>query len=1193
MRTIMLLAAYSCRASPLPAALPAMGPRLEALVQGVCDKGAVNEGTRPNGGDLRHFRQPNDSLDPTLCRAACCNVSDCAVWVLMRSGAPGGSPCAPGKPCCYLKSADANPAVSEPAAIASGGKHVATDCSRCPHGDCPQHCTRKAPYPKLLPIGRGSYAMNRSTLAMAYNVSGMYDPHLAARFGAISFDHDNARTLWLSSFRNNTRRQIALPSSEELLAEQCRLVKQVNPRTRCLVYRNAALGLQWLSSEAAAMYGADADRLFLHAPNAAGAIYNDPGICNFPNGTEHSPLDQFFFNFSEPATERFWNDTAIFGKHGFASPHVDGFFIDDDAFGREHPTLQTDCGMSAAAVADFADKQHAALVRSFEAVVAGGGMVWDAMRDADGYEARAWGASTQNPTATNCSAWMADKCGRDYSDHALLMTPRCSQTTGLCDPTNASAAAFMLLRGPHAFWGGGFWWGVNAVTQPSLVDNRVHDLDPGTPLGSCVASADGNVFTRSFTRLTVRLDCAAFEGRFDPVSAALGAGGFPSSVTAPLKSDDGESAMLIEHLPARSDSWKRTRCGSPSSPGIDLITKWGKEITPDSVKSSFGYPRPQMVRGGGAAVSLNGLWEFQPFTPKPGQRPPFGTSLNGTILVPFPVESCLSGARNQSSSTDDVPPTYQNVWYRTTVRTSAAALAATTTLLHFGAVDWQAVGFVNGIWVGSHEGGYDSFSFDITAALKAGTNEIFVAVYDPSNAGRQPFGKQRTTSMYAPSGDTYSPNTGIWQTVWIENVPRAKHISDVKIFADAKQLHLNVKTSVPDAGTINVAVTGHGGRVVAVGAGKANLPFSISIPAAEIHLWSPESPFLYNCSLTYGTDAVDSYFGMREVALCKDAGGVNRPCLNGEYRFLSGVLDQSYWPDGQYTAPGDAALLFDLQEMQKLGLNMVRLHQKTNPQRYYYHADRLGIVILQDMVQHYGDSWGGVSPDGVAAERPYFEDLRRMIDSVAGHASVIQYELFNEDDMVSDFNVSDVVAFAKLYDSTRLIDADSGGEGLAAQDAFRIGDANDFHAGVWPPMGPTAGATDTQYAIVAEYGGVSFVTPGHAYQSHSMGANGKVFNKDCDWAMIGPPLSSPLATAQAIVQVMQYFDVNRTYSAAGLVQWTDIEAECDGILNYDRVAKFSAAETALIRDMSVKVVGKPVACTMPTRPPFEFPRWMV
>ena len=220
---------------------------------------------------------------------------------------------------------------------------------------------------------------------------------------------------------------------------------------------------------------------------------------------------------------------------------------------------------------------------------------------------------------------------------------------------------------------------------------------------------------------------------------------------------------------------------------------------------------------------------------------------------------------------------------------------------------------------------------------------------------------------------------------------------------------------------------------------------------------------------------------MREVTLCKDAQGINRPCINGEYRFLSGVLDQSYWPDGQYTAPGDAALLFDLETLHTAyGLNMVRLHQKTNAQRYYYHADRLGIVIQQDMVQHYGDDWNGISANGIAGAKPYFDELTTMVRTVANHPSVIQFETFNENDMVSDFNASNVVDFMRGFDPTRLIDADSGGEGLAAQNAFRIGDANDFHAGVWPPQGPTAGATASQYGMVAEYGGVSYVTPGHA-----------------------------------------------------------------------------------------------------------------
>ena len=418
----------------------------------------------------------------------------------------------------------------------------------------------------------------------------------------------------------------------------------------------------------------------------------------------------------------------------------------------------------------------------------------------------------------------------------------------------------------------------------------------------------------------------------------------------------GDTATAIEHVPVAAELWKRTRCGSPSSPGIDLITKWGKaDISPTSVAAAFGYPRPLMVRGASSWQSLNGLWEFEAFTPRPGLRPPFGATLNETILVPFPVESCLSGVRNHTAAGlaahDDVPPTYTHVWYKTTILASADA-TTTRTLLHFGAVDWQTMVYINGVWVGSHEGGYDSFSFDITHALQRGSNEVFVAVLDPSNKGSQPFGKQRTSAMYSPSGDTYSPVTGIWQSVWVESVP-ARHITRLRIFADTKKLHLNVETSVPDAATINVTVTSNG-RVLLRAAGQANLPFSVAMPAAEIKLWSPERPSLFNMSVSYGTDAVQSYFGMREVTLCRDASGVNRPCINGEYRFLSGVLDQSYWPDGQYTAPGDAALLFDLQAMQQLGLNMVRLHQKTNPARYYYHADRLGMVIQQDMVRGLG-----------------------------------------------------------------------------------------------------------------------------------------------------------------------------------------------------------------------------------------------
>lgn len=366
---------------------------------------------------------------------------------------------------------------------------------------------------------------------------------MAARFGAISFDNGNAMPLWIGQLptgqrNSSTHRAGGLPSAEELLAEQCRMVKEVNPETRCLVYRNGGLGLQWFSSQAAEMYRGTAasERLFLRRrrpaadetdpcdPTApAGSSYCEAAPQDWPNGTVHPPMDLYFYNYSEPAMTAFWNDTVMFGANGMGSPHVDGFFVDDDAFGREHPLLRNNTGMPPAAVADFAAKQRAAFVASWASVIRAGGFIWNTMRDPDGYEARAWGQKGPlNPNAANCSAWMTSKCGRNYDNVTLLMTPQCSKRSGLCDERNASAAAFMLLRGPHAFWGGGFWWGDNAVEQPTLFDERIGNLDPGVPLGACTASADGTRFARRYSKLVVTLDCKRFAGRFDPVAPGPG-----------------------------------------------------------------------------------------------------------------------------------------------------------------------------------------------------------------------------------------------------------------------------------------------------------------------------------------------------------------------------------------------------------------------------------------------------------------------------------------------------------------------------------------------------------------------------------------------------------------------------------------------------------------------------------------------
>ncbi len=429
------------------------------------------------------------------------------------------------------------------------------------------------------------------------------------------------------------------------------------------------------------------------------------------------------------------------------------------------------------------------------------------------------------------------------------------------------------------------------------------------------------------------------------------------SSTAAAAESNSAAEILIHH-PASSVSWKRTRCGSPASPGTDIPSSFADSITPESVKTVFGYPRPQMTRA--SYHSLNGLWEFAPMqrlkalappTMDPpschgapncdGGRPPFGKTLNETVLVPFAVESCLSGLQN--ASLPGTPPTYQDMFYRTLIdgqrlllerqqhpqMTEASLREPEHVLLHFGAVDWAADVYVNGLWVGSHEGGYDAFSFEISDALGQGAgelDELMVVVHDPSNYGSQPFGKQRTSAMWRPAGDTYTTNSGIWQSVWLETVP-AVRIEALKLAPNSTHLILNAKTTIPATGGQVTATVTKDGATVVTGSGQPNIPFAIEIPSPE--QWSPESPFLYNLSVSYGSDNVGSYFGMRDVTVGSDSAGIIRPCFSGTYRFLTGVLDQNYWSDGIYLAPGDAAMAYDLQAIKQFGHNYVRLHQVT------------------------------------------------------------------------------------------------------------------------------------------------------------------------------------------------------------------------------------------------------------------------
>ena len=391
-------------------------------------------------------------------------------------------------------------------------------------------------------------------------------------------------------------------------------------------------------------------------------------------------------------------------------------------------------------------------------------------------------------------------------------------------------------------------------------------------------------------------------------------------------------------------------------------------MKPDAVLPE--YPRPQMVRP--AWTSLNGQWEYA-IAPSGAPRP---TTFSGRILVPFAVQSQLSGVGRP------VLPS-ERLWYRRTF-TAPALPASGRLLLHFGAVDWDATIFVNGREMAHHQGGYEPFSVDVTDALSPGgaAQELTVGVLDPTDTGQQPRGKQ----VLKPQGIFYTAVTGIWQTVWLEPVP-ANHLSSITIEPDLEKQSVRIAASVSGTAATITAVVLDGTREVARGSGPAAASVTIALP--NPHTWSPADPFLYNLRISLDTgDAVQSYFGMRSIAVRPDAAGVRRLFLNGAPVFQLGLLDQGWWPDGLYTAPTDEALASDIEQTRRLGFNVIRKHVKVEPARWYYHCDRLGMLVWQDMPS--GDNKGADAQAAFAAE------LREVVTSLRNHPSIVMWVPFNE-----------------------------------------------------------------------------------------------------------------------------------------------------------------------------------------------------
>jgi len=548
-----------------------------------------------------------------------------------------------------------------------------------------------------------------------------------------------------------------------------------------------------------------------------------------------------------------------------------------------------------------------------------------------------------------------------------------------------------------------------------------------------------------------------------------------------------------------------------------LMTRWAKDVSPGNVWPE--YPRPQMTRD--QWQNLNGLWDYA-ITPSTADSRP--AAWEGQILVPFAIESALSGVKKA------VQPD-QTLWYRRTFPASGN-LDGQRLLLHFNAVDWECAVFVNGTFCGRHQGGYDPFYFDITGALvPQGDQELVVAVWDPSDKGYQPRGKQ----ILEPQGIWYTAVTGIWQSVWLEPVPRA-HIRNLALTPDIDKGVLRLSATVDGAapGDEIVAVALDGAAPVAGSAGQPGAPFEIPIENAK--LWSPDSPFLYNLtvSLTRGgqtLDEVQSYFGMRKIAVAKDDRGINRLVLNNQVLFQLGPLDQGWWPDGLYTAPTDEALRYDVETTRAMGFNMARKHVKIEPLRWYYHCDRLGLLVWQDMPS--GDAYiGHNDPDierTAQSAHNYYRELGELVRDFGNHPSIIMWVPFNEG--WGQFQTNEVTAWLKQLDPSRLVNQTSGWADRGGSDVY------DKHSYPGPDMFPIQ---DHRASVLGEFGGLGWPVEGHLWWDKR------------NWGYRTYQDREALAGHyEQLIRRLRYL-IHDGLAAAVYTQTTDVEGEVNGLMTYDR-----------------------------------------
>lgn len=596
--------------------------------------------------------------------------------------------------------------------------------------------------------------------------------------------------------------------------------------------------------------------------------------------------------------------------------------------------------------------------------------------------------------------------------------------------------------------------------------------------------------------------------------------------------------------------------------GDKIKTQWAAEVSPADVHPE--YPRPQLVRSGWK--SLNGLWEYA-ITDRLASLP---AKFDGQILVPFAVESSLSGVGRKVTADDAL-------WYRTSF---LVPKGWNRIRLNFEAVDWKTEVYVDDVLVGTHTGGYTHFSFDITPYVKRGAKATLVLkVTDATDNDFQPRGKQISN----PNGIWYTAVSGIWQSVWMESVAPT-HVEDYYAVSDIHggTVDVSVRVKDPEEGDVVRIALLEGGvgyspldrkdengaarfyRVVAEA--KAAPGCQVTLPVPDMKLWSPDSPYLYGLEISVLRgknilDKVSGYTAMREISVWKGRNGVRRMALNGQPLFQFGPLDQGWWPDGLYTAPTDEALRYDVQKTKDFGFNMIRKHIKIEPSRWYFHCDQLGMMVWQDMPS-FGDNgknkWGTYNygegtdfPATAAAKANYYKEWSEIIDQQKKFPCIVVWVPFNE--AWSQFDTKKVVAFTREKDPTRLINMASGGNWVKG-----CGDLLDNHHYPYPAMR----LWDTDMInVLGEYGGIGLALEGHLWQP------------DRNWGYVQYKNGDEVLReydnfAGQLIQL-----VKQGCAAAVYTQTTDCEIEVNGLMTYDRLVKVDEARLKAINEKVIAAMN--------------------